>query len=384
MGGVGRSDASGVGAESERGDGAAQDARGVSRRRFLGVAAGVGLGGVSLSRDARNPGTDPDTGSSDGAVWRDGEPVVISSLDAAAPDRDRASVAEALGSAREAGVDVVFVPVAKLEGLEGAARNLLRLFRHLESLSDVAVLARRLSDLEFARDGGRLAVVPQLEGLQMVVEDLDVLREFSSAGVGVAALTHNWKNWNGDGCLERTDLSMTGLGELVVEAMNDAGVLLDLSRAGRRTSLHAMEVSEQPVIFSNSNAAGVLDHPRNLTDEQIDACGAGGGVVAVTAFPTFVSEGPPDVADLLDHVDYIADRIGPEHVGIGLGLTDRVVKRFDADPLPDSSPPFPDPLRTPGGLELLIDRLAARGYSDEEIRGVQGRNLLRVMRAAWS
>jgi len=282
-----------------------------------------------------------------------------------------------------AGVEIAFLPVAALEDYRGASRNLLRLYRHLEGLRGQVVLARKVPELREARRRGLLAVVAQFQGLQMVLEDLSVIHEFSSAGVGVMALTHNWKNWNGDGCLERTDLRLTGLGELAVQAFNDSGILLDLSRAGRRTSLHAMELSRHPVIFSNSNAAGVHDHPRNLTDAQIDACAASDGVIGITAFPTFVGLGRPNLDRVLDHVEYVANRVGVEHVGLGLGFTDRVAKRFDSDPLPDSVPSYPAGIEGIEAFPRLRNALEIRGFGAGAVEAILGGNLYRALERVW-
>ncbi|MCJ7623669.1 MAG: dipeptidase, partial [Anaerolineaceae bacterium] len=86
-----------------------------------------------------------------------------------------------------------------------------------------------------------------------------------------------------------------------------------------RTSLEAVELVDGPVIVNHANARAVCDSLRNLTDEQIKTVAASGGVIGVCAFPGFVSRDPnPTIEDLLMHVDYISDLVGPEHIGIGM------------------------------------------------------------------
>ncbi len=348
----------------------------VGRRDFLGLAA-LGLGGAPLLagaprilRDAADPGSaEP--------------PVVVGSLPLASPDRPLDVVAGRLRTAREAGVDLALVPVAGDESFAGAARNLVRLHCLLTNLTDEVALVRRAEDLPAAREGGRVGVIAHFRGMQMIVEELALIDQLSAAGVGVMALTGDWKNWNGDGCLERTDLPLTGLGELAVRRLQEAGVALDLSRVGRRSSLRAMELARRPVLFTASNAAAVFDHPRNLTDEQIEACAALDGVIGVSAFPSMVGRDRVEMDDVLRHLEYLVERAGVEHVGLGLGFTDRSEKRWPDDPLPATVPPFPSDLQDVGGVPALSRALAERGYDTTARAAIMGGNFWRALRTAW-
>ena len=219
----------------------------------------------------------------------------------------------------------------------------------------------------------------------MVEQDLGLIRGFKELGVGVMAITHQLKNWNGDGCLERTDLPLTGLGGLAVREMNAAGVLIDLSRAGQRTSLSAIDESATPVVFTHSNARSVRDHPRNLTDAQIDACAARDGVIGLSAFPALVTDrAQPVLDDFLAHFDYLLDRVGPNHIGLGLDFDDRPRKRYARDPLPDPPYAYPRGLSGPADLDNLLQALVDRGLNSSERDQVMGGSLARVLRDAWA
>ena len=101
--------------------------------------------------------------------------------------------------------------------------------------------------------------------------------------------------------------------------MNRAGIAVDCSHTGIQTTLDAMDVSEQPVVFSHNLTKAVCDSPRNLTDEQIKRVAEMGGVIGINGFPPFVAKKRrPTLDDLLKHVDHIADLVGIEHVGIGI------------------------------------------------------------------
>ncbi len=351
---------------------------GLSRRTFLqltGLATGGLLGPMWETAEQR----DPDVGDSGVS----GPLRINTAVPLASPARGMETAGRSLDALVGSGVDVAFVPVAEIDGFEATVRNLLRLRELLVGREDVLWL-KEPGDLDLVGDGESVGVVPTFQGMEMIVEALDLVRTFGAAGVGVIALTHAWKNWNGDGCFEASDLPLTELGRMAVESLNEAGVLLDLSRVGRRSSLEAMAVSRHPVIFTHSNASAVHDHPRNLTDQQIDACGETGGVVCVTAFPAFLSDQRPSSEDLLRHVDHVAGRIGPQHVGIGLDFDDRRLIRFETDPLPRAPYDYPEPLTGRGPtFERLAQLLDAGGYSATEVRGILGGNVQRVLGAAW-
>ena len=318
-------------------------------------------------------------------------PVIDASVPLASPDRGGDAVGAHLAAVAAAGLSCGFVPVATVEHFDAALRNLLALHAMAAATGTDWDLVRTPSQLRAPATRtaagsatGRIGVVPTFQGLQMVVQDIELIRGFKELGVGVMAITHNWKNWNGDGCLERTDLPLTGLGHLAVREMNDAGVIVDLSRAGVRTSLSAIDESRAPVVFTHSNARTVHDHPANLTDEQIDACAARGGVIALSAFPALVSGRPqPVLDDFLAHLDYLLDRIGPDHIGLGLGFDDRPRKRYAFDPLPDPPYTFPRGLSGPGDLDNVREALEDRGLDSSESAQVMGGSFARVLREAW-
>ena len=100
---------------------------------------------------------------------------------------------------------------------------------------------------------------------------------------------------------------------------------------------------------------GVHDHPRNLTDTQIEACVARGGVIGLSAFPPLVTDRvQPTLDDLLAHFDFLLlDRVGPNHIGLGLDFDDRPRRRYARDPLPDPPYAFPQGLSGPADLDNL-------------------------------
>ena len=199
--------------------------------------------------------------------------------------------------------------------------------------------------------------------------------------------------WPG-GCHDAPQ-GLTALGRRMVEAVNDAGVLMDCAHTERRSSLDIMAHSRHPVVFSHANPLALAEHGRNISDEQIRACAATGGVVCISGVSPFLGVDHPDAADVARHVAYVADLVGAEHVGLGLdigfsqrGLNDDPPPPFDpahggpqrratarasgASPIPRSKP-GPD----------LPQALRAVGMSDTDIDGVMGGNMARVARHVW-
>ena len=349
----------------------------LSRRGFLELS---GSGALSATLGLSACGGEPGDGTgSDGSSL-----VIDGSVPLASPDRGAEAVEAHLATVAASGILCAFVPIATIEHFETSLRNLLALHRFSAGPGANWTLVRRVSELGTLR-AGRTGVVPCFQGLQMVEQDLGLIRGFKELGVGVMAITHNWKNWNGDGCLERTDLPLTGLGGLAVREMNAAGVLIDLSRAGQRTSLSAIDESATPVVFTHSNVKAVRDHPRNLTDAQIDACAARDGVIGLSAFPALVTDrAQPVLDDFLAHFDYLLDRVGPNHIGLGLDFDDRPRKRYARDPLPDPPYAYPRGLSGPADLDNLLQALVDRGLNSSERDQVMGGSLARVLRDAWA
>jgi membrane dipeptidase len=170
--------------------------------------------------------------------------------------------------------------------------------------------------------------------------------------------------------------------------MNAIHMVVDLSHVGYRTSMEAIEVSGAPVIFSHSNADSVCSSKRNLKDDQVTALAANGGVIGLNAFPAFVKEDAPTLDDLIAHIDYIADLVGPDHIGIGFDFAQESIEEYKAfgyDPEVYPLPPwtYPRDIDDVSKTPNLTDGLLARGYSESDIKKILGENFLRVYEEVW-
>jgi membrane dipeptidase len=253
--------------------------------------------------------------------------------------------------------------------------------KHCETVARIS----RLQDILDAQQSGKIGFLPTVEHLS-IGHDLHRVDVLYGMGVRLAGLTYMRKTWVGDGQYERTNCGLSDFGVDVVRRMNDVGMAIDLSHAGSRTALETIELSEVPVVFSHNAAATIRPTRRSRSDEDLLACAARGGLCCVTAVPNSLSDDPhQDINCVLDHYDYFVKLVGIDHVGIGTDTQvgdhvgfHRVLLGRNA---PDSLPaPYLDGLESPADGSNIIRGLIARGYEDEAIRKIAGKNAMDFFR----
>ena len=293
---------------------------------------------------------------------------------------------------KEAGVDFLSVNVGyDVQRWTDTIRVLAAFRRWLEASPD-CVLAGTVGEVRAARATGRMAVAFDLEGMNVLDGSLDLLHLVHALGVRQILFAYNRKGIAGGGCHDEEDPGLTDFGRAALREMNALGMLVDCSHCGYRTTMEAMERSSAPVIFSHSNPRALRDHERNIRDDQARACAATGGVVGVNGIGLFLGEDDTRTATLADHVEYLLDLIGPDHVGIGLdyffepdgdaSFQDTLAENEHYWP-PDRYPGGAVRCATPSQLRELTAELLARGRREAEVRAVLGGNFLRVAGEVW-
>lgn len=259
---------------------------------------------------------------------------------------------------------------------------------------DRFMLARSVNDIEQAAASGRLAIGFDLEGAMPLLEQPEMVALYQHLGVRQMHLAYNRNNSVAGGCHDE-EQGLTRLGHRIVAAINAAGVLMDCSHTGRRCSLEIMAASNDPVIFSHSNPLALVTHGRNVSDEQIRACAATGGVVCVSGVSIFVANRAPTADDLARHAAYVADLVGVEHAGIGIDIS-FMQEGLDDDPPGDYDPGYWWP-KSAGydralarstyppveSWQVLDEALRRTGMSASEAALVRGGNMMRVAARVW-
>ena len=252
------------------------------------------------------------------------------------------------------------------------------------------LLVRTVEDVWRAQAEGKLAVSFDLEGSAMLEDDLAMISLYRHLGVGQIHLAYNRDNSIAGGC-HGADIGLTPLGRQVVAEINRVGLIMDCSHSGYRTSMEIMEMSKRPVVFSHSNVRALRDHPRNIRGEQIDACARTDGVIGLSGIGQFIGENDLSTESLVCHVDHVAQRVGPRHVGFGLD--------FVFEPGTDDHPLHFNPRDwwpaehydgiynftnvPPERFAEIAEALLARNYSEGDVRDILGGNFLRVAQATW-
>ncbi len=226
-------------------------------------------------------------------------------------------------------------------------------------------LVQTAADLDHLTPDGPIGALLGLEGAEALDGTLSLLHTFFRLGVRVLGLAWNPRNAACDGVDGGSDFGLTAYGRELVHRCNQLGVVLDVSHLNAAGTKDVLSISRQPIIASHSNARALCNNRRNLTDSQLAAIAAKGGVIGATFVPDFLTDNQEEasIAHLLAHIDYMVDVAGIDHVGLG--------SDFDGWSLPedlDSGEKYP----------RITDGLLAYGYPEEAIRKILGENFRRV------
>jgi membrane dipeptidase len=266
-------------------------------------------------------------------------------------------------------------------------------------------IVRRHDDIARAKKDGTLGLILGFQNTEMLERDLSRLDTFRQLGVLVIQLTYNIRNLIGDGCLEPGDAGLSEFGRQAVAKMNALGIAIDLSHCGTRTTATAIEASTRPPLITHSGCRAVYRHPRSKEDRELKAMADKGGVLGIYLMPFLGGAPGPGQASTGDavirHIEHALKVCGQDHVGIG---SDMSVSPIEESPeylkaerafaagrarggiqAPDEDRPlFVPDLNQPRRLELIAERLAARGHSSAVIEKVIGGNFHRVFKEIWT
>ncbi len=305
-------------------------------------------------------------------------------------------------------------PANYQEAYDMANRMLDSTNAQVERNTDMVELAYSTDDIIRLSDHNKTAICIGMENGFPLAKDISRISEFYNKGVRYITLCHSQNNDICDSSTDRAGAEHNGLsdyGREVVTEMNRLGMIVDVSHISDKSFFDVIEISKAPVIASHSSVRSVCDHPRNMNDEMIKALAAKGGVIQICILSSYIAEEDttsdnylkleelrikynnwqynseaerreawaaydsinrhyppvlPGVSEAVDHIDYVVNLVGVDHVGIGSdfegggGLADcNDVSEFPA----------------------FTAELLKRGYTEEEIAKIWGGNFLRVFKA---
>lgn len=295
------------------------------------------------------------------------------------------------------GVNYVSINIAMDMNPLADAIQLIASFRKQIQDSDFLVQGDNIAVIEQAKADNKLAVSFDIEGGNCLNEDPNMVYLMYELGVRQIHLAYNRNNKLAGGCHD-DDCGLTVTGKRIVDAINDCGMFMDVSHTGYRSSMDIFNYSSKPVIYSHANAFALFEHGRNIKDEQIKACVATGGMVCVNGVARFLVMPAEDkLADaMVDHIEYMADLVGIDKLGIGLDYIypvgkDKMPAGFDVDYWWPKSAGYGDKglaspsmvYAPPKTLVQIYQGLSKRGYSEAEVCGVLGQNIFQLAKSVW-
>jgi membrane dipeptidase len=260
------------------------------------------------------------------------------------------------------------------------------MYENLDKRPRDFLLALKPEDILRAKAEGRVALIGQLEGCPLLHNSLRILDVMHRLGVRVAGLTHGEGGGEFDlqaakspfgycapaerETARKDPAALTGFGREAVAELNRLGIVVDLAHANDAAFYEVIRLSKRPVEFSHGAVFALTPHWRALTDDQLKALAANGGVIGIAVYPGFISQDPEKqtLQRFVDHVEYVCEKVGDDHVGFG----------SDYDGMGELVPVLSSYAEMPRLTQLMLDR----GFSADTILKFWGGNFLRVMREA--
>jgi membrane dipeptidase len=295
----------------------------------------------------------------------------------------------------KAGVNAVNVTISsESHGWDEGLRRFETAFEKIEANPNL-VLASNSNDIIAAKDSGKLAIIPGLQGSWMIGPDIYRVEILHRLGLRFFGPAYTGATVYCDGCGETRNAGLSYLGRELIECLNDLGMLVDLSHVGHQSRLEIAEKASHPVC-THSNSYFVNPNDRNTKDETASIISSKGGVMGVCALPKSVAPDNPKLDHMLDHVDHYSTNFGHQNVGIGLDFVEAYKENYWAGQKDHKPPkwrvlrpdifgsmedffykPYPLGIESISLLPNLTQGLFDRGYNNEQVAGIIGGNWFR-------
>jgi membrane dipeptidase len=307
---------------------------------------------------------------------------------------------------RRSGVTIACGTYAGPDRLATAFERSVRKIANAQAIAaaiDEFEIVRTAADIERVQAEGKHGIVIDFQNTLAIGDELERIDLFHGLGLRMVQLTYNLQNLVGDGCTETYQGGLTYFGRALVQKLNEAKILVDVSHCSEQVGWDAMEISTAPVIVSHSAAKGVAYHDRAKSDELAKAIAEQGGYFGVVVVPGFIRDSPgATMDDVVRQIEHLVNVCGIDHVGIGTDKagpgsgTNWMVEYPDAMPerLPSefnwsgfrqeehrlTNDYFFEDFQSLADWPRITGALAEAGFTEEELRKLLGLNYLRVFR----
>lgn len=287
------------------------------------------------------------------------------------------------------------------EGFKECTEKIGEIFNLADKESKRLLVARNVDDVVRAKKEGKKAIIFTFQDPHPIENSLNKLRVLYELGLRVVQMTYNKANYIGAGCLESNDCGLTDFGKDLLEKMNEWGIVADISHCGHKTGMDVLKLSKKPIVISHAGVLSLTDNPRNKTDEELKLLKDNNGVIGLSPWGPLCwkkeTKKRPTVGDFVDHIDYVVDLIGIDHVGFGgdstldetkdeKGIVEQstlysaVVEDYNKYVGVDPNVRHAIGVNGSWEIDSVITEMKTRGYTDEDIYKFAGGNFIRVFK----
>ena len=307
---------------------------------------------------------------------------------------------ESFTALQSAGVSGVVVTCGFWEGTLESLDSLGRWRDLIAENEDVTTIALTADDIEKAAEVGKTAAILGYQNANLFEGRIRLVEMFAELGVRVVQLTYNNQNELAGSCYEEEDSGLARFGKEVILEMNRAGMLVDCSHVGNRSTLQAIEASEKPIAVTHANADSLFAHKRNKTDDVLRALSESGGVIGCAAYRNITGDyycksietwcemvaRTVEIAGI-DSVAIGTDRshnfTAPDYAWMRMGRWTRGIDYGAASAARPGKAPPPDWFQTLQDMDKIPNGLRSVGFSEEEVDKITHANWLRLYRATF-
>ena len=239
-----------------------------------------------------------------------------------------------------------------------------------DKYSELITIIRKEDNLKEVVANNKLGVILTVENGSAISGNLDNIDLLYNRGIRIMSVTWNKDNELGCGAETKNDTGLTTLGKKYVEKLNKKNILIDISHLSKKGFYDVINISNKPIVATHSCANKLCKHHRNLTDEQIKEIARIKGVIGVCFYSKFLTNNIIATADdIVNHIEYIANLVGIDHVGLG--------SDFDGICRED----LPIDLKGVKDIDIIFNKMRKRGFSESDILKVSSSNFIRILKS---